>query len=202
MNEYGEFEMLSTEIVKMVEAFDGWEEPENERLTYKGWAKDDPYLTEEMKDSYYSEIWESWDLYNYYDEPYFPRLNLEELEALKAVLMHDTDNKRRYRNFLVLSHLVRWFLDKSAWSSEVEDEDCYLCNEDYYIRGEGPYSGLSPQDLSNDPFFMDKLSFFGEYFQREMFKNMGPVWLERLRNIIKEGAGQIPSEPELEAQTH
>ncbi len=77
-----------------------------------------------------------------------------------------------------------------------------MCNEDYYIRGEGPYSGLSPQDLSNDPFFMDKLSFFGEYFQREMFKNMGPVWLERFREIIKEGAGQIPSEPELEAQTH
>ena len=79
--------MLSTEIIKMVEAFDGWEEIENERLTYKGWAKDDTYLTEEMKDSYYSEIWESWDLYNYYDETYFPRLNLGELEALKAGLL-------------------------------------------------------------------------------------------------------------------
>ena len=202
MNEYGEFEMLSTEIVKMVEAFDGWEEPENERLTYKGWAKDDPYLTEEMKDSYYSEIWESWDLYNRYDEAYFPRLNLEELEALKAVLTHDTDDKRRYRNFRVLSQFVRWILDESDWSSDFEDDYYYGCNEDYYIRAVGPYKDFSPEDLSSDPFFMGKVSFFKEYFQKEMFKNMGPVWLELLREIIKEGTGQIPSEPELVAQTH
>jgi len=202
VNEYGEFEMLSTEIVKMVEAFAGWEEPENERLTYKGWAKDDPCLTEEMKDSYYSEIWDSWDLYNRYDEAYFPRLNLGELEALKAILMDDTDDKRRYRNFRVLSQFVRWFHEESDWSFDIEDEHYYVCNEDYYIRGEGPYSGFTPQDLSNDPFFMDKLSFFGEYFQRKMVQNMGPVWLERLREIIQEGTGPIPSKPELETQTH
>ena len=185
--------MLSVEIVKMVEAFDGWEEPENERLTYKGWAKDLSCLTEEMKGSYYSAIWEERDLYNRYDEAYFPRLNLEELEALKAVLMDDTDDKRRYRNFLVLSHLVRWFHEESDWSLDIEDEHYYVCNEDYYIRGEGPYSGLSPQDLSIDPFFMDKLSFFRAYLQKEMFKNMGPEWLERLREIIQEGTGQILS---------
>lgn len=194
--------MLSSEIVKMVEDFDGWEDPENERLTYKGWAKDHTYLTEEMKNTYYSAIWESWDLYNRYADSYLPRLSLEELEALKVILMCDSNEKRQYRNFRTLSHFIRWFHEESDWSADIEDDYYYGCNEDYYIRGEGPYEGFSPTDLSSDPFFMGKISFFKEYFQKDMFTKMGLVWVECLRDMITEGIDLLPSQPNFETQSH
>ena len=201
-DEYGEFEMLSSEIVKMVEDFDGWEDPENERLTYKGWAKDHPYLTEEMKNTYYSAIWESWDLYDRYADSYFPRLSLEELEALKVILMYDSNEKRQNRNFCTLSHFVRWFHEEGDWSADPEDDHYYGYNEDYYIRGEGLYEGFSPNDLSSDPLFMDKISFFKKYFQKDMFRKMGLVWVECLRDMITEGIDILPSQPNFETQSH
>lgn len=173
-------EMLSVEIVRMVE-------------DYEGFANDDYHLTERMRNHFYSEIWGGWELYNLYSEEYFPRLNQKELELLKNILIYDFDEEKRDQNFRAIANFICWFIEESDWICDLKDDYYYERAEDYYMRGVCPYAGFKPEDFSDDRLPMGKISFFKEYFKKEMFKNMGPVWFECFRLMIEEGSERISS---------
>jgi hypothetical protein len=177
-DEYGEFEMLSTEIVKMVEDFEGWEYPNLESLTHAFKNSDE---------ASYSETWSSYNLYNMFKESYFPRLEKHELDCIKIILESELNDKNSYKCHSLVSSFVKWYFEHSNCLNDIESEYYeYWQPYTYYIEGKIPYDGFEPGDV-------EKISFFKDYHNRQYFHQMGPHWLNWFRKLIREQEDQPQS---------
>jgi hypothetical protein len=168
---YGEFDMLSVEIVKMVEDFDGWDYPNIESLS-------EPFKNSD--ESCYSETWLSHNMYNMFKEEYFPHLKTHELECIKEILEFERRFNDHHKCHSLVSSFVRWYFRYSNWSTDFESEFYeYWQPYTYYIEGKIPYDGFKPDEV-------ERIEFFKDYNDREYFRQMGPHWLNRFRKLIRE----------------
>lgn len=175
--------MLSTEIVRMVEEYDGWEFPNLDSLKFND--DDEPS---------YSEVWETEHLSEIYVEDHFPRLNEGELLKLGNVLKYDSSKEEKERNYSKVSEFIRWYYSISS-----DDHFYTFCPnwEKYYSNLYGHFiegdkgEGLQP-DLD------DELRFYQEFLSREHLsekrEKLGKIWFKRFQFMIEEGSKRIPSE--------
>lgn len=168
---YGEFDMLSVEIVKMVEDFDDWKFPNLESLSK---------LFENSDEACYSEAWLSHNMYNMFEEEYFPHLKTHQLESIKKILEFERISNDHHKCHSLVSSFVKWYFQYSNWSTDIESELYdYFHPYKYYIEGKIPYDGFEPNEV-------EKIEFFKDYNGREYFRQMGPHWLNRFKELIRE----------------
>jgi len=170
--------MLSTEIVKMVEDFNGWEYPNLESLTHAFKNSDEES---------YSEAWHSYNMYDRFIESYFPRLEKSELKQIQEILQFERKCVNNHKCHSLVSSFIRWYFANSNCVMDIESEYYdYWQPYSYYIDGKIPYDGFEPDDV-------EKISFFKDYHNREYFQQMGPHWLNWFRKLIRERENQLPS---------
>lgn len=175
-DEYGEFEMLSIDIVKLAEDFDGWDE----LFVDEGWPSppdyDGPTLVNIWNAVFGSYRAEDSEIWGHEDRLSYRRLTKTELIKLKNIL----ENERDQRHFRLVCRFIKWALEfgpgELDFKYELHQQGLY---EKYFLGEQiDPVDGHLT-DISNRIGVHSRI-FFEEYYER-----MLPLYVQSLREIIK-----------------
>jgi len=155
--------MLSAEIVKMVENFDGWTFERNRLVPHECGSK-------------ISDIWEE-----YLGDGYSPMgdLNDHEVGLLYEVLKESQDPKI----FETVKDFIVWCIRNFDWG--VSGKECLMYHDayDYFIKGEEiDPSHVFWKNWCESP--KGKISFYEDYFSRRYVEDMFPHYVGSLRTLI------------------
>lgn len=175
--------MLSVEIVRIVEDYDGWDFPNRDSLKFNN-----------DEEPSYSEVWEDEHLSEIYVEDHFPRLNEGDLVKLGNILKYDSDEIKKRRNHRLLSNFIKWYFQISS-----NDQFRYFCvNTEKWYFSSYKYFIEDNNDVNLQPDIEDELMFYREYFSRDSIrrerKKLGQIWFKRFQLMIDEGAERVPSD--------
>jgi hypothetical protein len=163
--EYGEFEMLNIEIVKLVEEFDGFRNPNIDSLnSYK----------EEGQSI--SDLWEEQGIQNYYESRV---LNQEEQKKLTELLLTD----RNEDHFRAVSSYIRWATNNLDWQEDLKDCLRHSDEYDHFILGREIGGGCHSDWCKSS---IGRISFFSKYYSDQYFEKMLPHYIESLRRLLVE----------------
>lgn len=163
-DEYGEFEMLNIEIVKLVEEFDGWSFPKFDSL--------DSYKDE---DGYsLSRLWEDEGLGHYYENDI---LSQDEQKSLKELLV----TERNEEHFQTVSKYICWVADNLDWQSDHKDNLRFSDEYDHFILGQEIKSEYHSNWCKSS---IGRICFFEQYYATKYFEKMLPLYVESLRRLL------------------
>ena len=163
-DEYGEFEMLNIEIVKLVEEFDGWTHDSDRLVPHECGSK-------------VAEIWEEY-LGNGYSVE--GDLNDHEVELLYEVLRETRDPEV----FETVKNFVSWFIRHFDWDIDCKETLMYLDAYDYFMKGEEiDASHVAWKKWCESP--KGRTTFYEDYYSRRYVKDMFPHYVDTLRTLIR-----------------
>lgn len=155
--------MLSVEIVKLVEEFDGWKH-DLDRLGPNEFG---------VK---VSEIWEEY-LGNGYSVE--GDLTDHDVGLLYKVLKDTRDSKV----FETVKDFILWFIRNFDWDVDCKETLMYLDAYDYFIKGEE----IDPSHVAWKRWCESskgKLTFYEDYYGRRHVNDMFPLYVESLRELL------------------
>jgi hypothetical protein len=175
--------MLSIDIVKLAEDFDGWDE----LFVDEGWATPPEYNGPTLVDiwdaangSYYAHEAHNWD---HTDRNRHRQLTQNELIQLKEIL----ENQRDEKHYRLVCRFIKWVLEYGPGELDFNYELYQQGLYEKYFLGEH----IDPvddrlKDISNRIGVHSRI-FFEEYYER-----MLPLYLQSLREIIKTQREPLP----------
>lgn len=156
--------MLSVEIVKLVEDFDGWKHDRDRLCPHEIGAK-------------VSEIWEEY-LCNGY--AFDGDLSEHEVELLYEVLKEN----RNTGAFEVVRDFIVWFIRSFEWDTDCKETLMYIDAYDYFIKGEEiDPSHVAWKQWCESPKGM--ITFYADYYNRRYIDSMFPHYVDSLRTLIR-----------------
>ncbi len=175
-DEYGEFEMLSIDIVKLAEDFDGWDE----LWVDEGWSKQPDYDGPTVVDiwgaafgSYYVQDSQNW---GHGDNHHHRQLDKNELIKLKDIL----EIQRDERHYRLVCHFIKWVLkygpDEMDFNYEFYKKELY---ESYFLGEDINPVNDRLTDISN------RIDVHSRIFLEEYYEKMLPLYVQSLREVIK-----------------
>ncbi len=155
--------MLSTKIVKLVEEFDGWKHDRDKFGPHECGAK-------------MSVIWDEYLCNGYSVEG---DLNDQEVSLLYDVLKKTRDPEV----FETVKDFILWFTRNFDWDIDCKETLMYLDAYDYFIKGEE----IDPSHVAWKRWCTSskgKLTFYQDYYGRRHVKDMFPLYVESLRELL------------------
>ena len=156
--------MLSTEIVKMVEDFDGWKHDRDRLGPNEIGAK-------------VSEIWGEY-IQNSYSVD--GDLSEDEVELLYEALKEN----RNPEVFETVRDFIVWFIRNFDWDIDCKETLMYLDAYDYFIKGEE----IDPSHVAWKQWCESskgKIAFYADYYGRRYIDSMFPHYVDSLRTLIR-----------------
>jgi hypothetical protein len=175
-DEYGEFEMLSIDIVKLAEDFDGWAK----LWKSEGWETtpdyDGPTLVDIWGDTngpYYAHESENW---GHGDHLSYRRLTKNELMKLKDILEKEPNEM----HYSLVCRFIKWVLKYGPEEPDLK-YDLYRQElyEEYFLGEKIDPAADRLTDISN------RIDVHSRIFFEEYFEKMLPLYVQSLREIIK-----------------
>lgn len=159
--------MLSIEIVRIVEEFDGWNSPHIHGLRVH--TNDGPSA---------SDLWE--EAFGYSDGNEIDGLRNclgnKEQEVLKEILKTEKSEE----DYAAVSQFIRWILTNYQWDEDAKDCLRHRDEYDYFVLGKqiGPHSKWCETTIG-------RISFYEKLYQDEYFEKMLPLYVQSIRDIIE-----------------
>lgn len=156
--------MLSVEIVRLVEDFDGWKH-DRDRLVplYEGGCR-------------VSDIWKEYLGNNYSVDG---DLSDHEVELLHKILKENRDPEA----YETVKDFIVWFIRNFDWDIDCKETLMYLAAYDYFIKGEEiDPSHVAWKQWCESP--KGIITFYADYYGRRYVEDMFPHYVGSLRTLI------------------
>jgi hypothetical protein len=182
-DEYGEFGMLSIDIVKLAEDFDEWDE----LWADEGWVTPTNYDGPTVVDiwgsafgSYQAEESENW---GHKDHHSYRQLTKNELKKLREILQ----TQRNERHYKLVCRFIKWAIEYGPgeldFNYELYRQDLY---EIYFLGDDTDLGHDRLMDIS------DRIGVHSRMFFDNYYESMLPLYVQSLREIIKTQQAPLP----------